>query len=267
VTEVAPEGANVSWTEEKQVHPKNLGEANVRLSWSRTIGLWIAAFFTLSIFSFLYGDNFFYKLAESIFIGSSAGYAMVVGFWGGAVDLLFRDLMPDFMRATVYPTLAEDATSNLVLLIPLAMGIMFLWRLAPVGGWISRWPLAFFIGITVGLRLIVYFESDFISQIQSTMIPLVVFASDGAFDFWASMKNITIVIGVLSCLVYFFFSIEHKGVVGGTARLGIWMLMVTFGAGFGYTVMGRIALLSGRLEFLFDDWLWIIDPIGKRLIE
>jgi hypothetical protein len=28
--------------------------------------------------------------------------------------------------------------------------------------------------------------------------------------------------------------------------------------------MGRIALLAGRLEFLFDDWLWLIDPTGKR---
>jgi hypothetical protein len=48
--------------------------------------------------------------------------------------------------------------------------------------------------------------------------------------------------------------------VGKVARSGIWMLMITFGAAFGYTVMGRIALLAGRFEFLFDDWLWLIDP-------
>jgi hypothetical protein len=62
---------------------------------------------------------------------------------------------------------------------------------------------------------------------------------------------------VLSCLVYFFFSVEHRGIVGGISRLGIWFLMITFGAGFGYTVMGRIALLSDRFEFLFYDWLWL----------
>jgi hypothetical protein len=56
-------------------------------------------------------------------------------------------------------------------------------------------------------------------------------------------------------------------VIGGPARLGIWFLMVTFGAAFGYTVMGRIALLAIRLEFLADDWLWLIDPTGKRAIE
>ena len=79
------------------------------------------------------------------------------------------------------------------------------------------------------------------------------------------LTRCAILVCVLSCLVYFFFSIEHKGVVGKTARLGIWFLMITFGAGFGYTVMGRIALLSERLQFLFDDWLWLIDPTDKRL--
>jgi hypothetical protein len=34
--------------------------------------------------------------------------------------------------------------------------------------------------------------------------------------------------------------------------------MVTFGAGFGYTVMARISLLVGRFQFLFDDWLGIL---------
>ena len=80
------------------------------------------------------------------------------------------------------------------------------------------------------------------------------------------MESVFLVVGVLSCLVYFFFSVEHKGIVGKTAKLGIWFMMITFGAAFGYTVMGRIALLAIRLEFLFDDWLWLIDPTGKRLV-
>ena len=34
--------------------------------------------------------------------------------------------------------------------------------------------------------------------------------------------------------------------VGKVARVGIWFLMITFGAAFGFTVMGRIALLAAR---------------------
>jgi len=33
------------------------------------------------------------------------------------------------------------------------------------------------------------------------------------------------------------------------------------------TADSRIALLAIRLEFLFDDWLWLIDPIGRRIVE
>jgi len=39
------------------------GQAEYQFSLPRTIGLWLAAFFTLAIFSFLFGDNPFYKVA------------------------------------------------------------------------------------------------------------------------------------------------------------------------------------------------------------
>ena len=47
------------------------------LSWPRSIGLWAAAFFTLGIFSFLYGDNPVYKIAEAVLVGVSAAYWIV----------------------------------------------------------------------------------------------------------------------------------------------------------------------------------------------
>jgi hypothetical protein len=263
--EIKSETGEKLWTNEVRADPKDRNEPDVHLSWSRTIGIWLAALCTLSIFSFLYGDNPLYKFSEAVFIGSSAGYAMAIGFWGGIIELLFRKLTPGLMRDTFLPGIKPEVEAELLFLIPLLLGLTMIWRLSPVGGWISRWPLAFFIGATAGLRLVVYFQSDFVVQIQSSILPLIVIAGDGTFNLAGSLKNITIVIGILVCMVYFFFSIEHKGAVGVAARVGIWFLMITFGAGFGYTVMGRIALLSGRLEFLFDDWLWLIDPIGKRV--
>jgi hypothetical protein len=253
-----------SWSRTAGVDPKRQGEEGVRVSWSRTVGNWLAALFTLFILSFLYGDNPLYKLAEAIFVGVSAAYWMVVGFWTGIVQNLFSKLAPDLVRSSVLPGLPESQEQELIYLVPLLLSVLMLMRLSPVGGWISRWALAFFIGATAGIRLLGYLQGDFIRQVQSTMLPLVVVGTQG-FDFSASLQNLTIVVGVLSCLVYFFFSIEHKGVVGGVSRLGIWFLMITFGAGFGYTVMGRIALMAQRLEFLADDWLWIIDPASRRL--
>lgn len=229
----------------------------------RTVGLWIAAFGTLAILSFLYRDNVFYKLAESVFVGVTAAYLMVVGFWEGIADKLLANLAPALMRNWAIPDLAADAEPNRVYLIPLILGIMLLWRLAPRGAWIARWPLAVVVGTFAGLRLVTFLDVDFVSQIRSTIIPLVVMV-EGRFDPWGSIRNLGLLVGVLSCLVYFFFSFEHTGIVGKVSRIGIWFLMVTFGASFAFTVMGRIALLAARVEFLFDDWLWLIDPTGRR---
>ena len=36
------------------------------------------------------------------------------------------------------------------------------------------------------------------------------------------------------------------------------VLMVAFGASFAYAVMGRIAVLVSRLQFLLHDWLGVV---------
>ena len=275
----------IGWTEFKQVEPKayfeqeQAGGGSITMSWPRTIGLWVAAFFTLSIFSFLYRDNPFYKLAEAVVVGVSAGYWMVVGFWDVIIPNLVQRLFPAFSKAYFTPGLDmpqswEAYLPNLIYLLPLILGIMLIMRLVPKCGWLSLWPLAFIVGTMAGFRLVGYIEGDFLGQIKATVVEQGAFYVEGSVanagfwsvwsTFWASLSNILVVVGVLATLVYFFFSFEHKGVVGGTARVGIWYLMITFGAAFGFTVMGRIALLAARMEFLFDDWLWLIDPNEQR---
>ncbi len=242
---------------------------------SRTIGVWVAAIFTLCIFSFLYRDNVFYKIAEAVVVGVSAAYWMVIGFWTVIVPNLLGKLFPAMTQSWAVPGLSPYREPFWYLyFIPLLLGIMLLWRLAPRGAWIARWPLAFTIGATAGMRLVAYIQADFLSQVRNTIRPLVAVVRESpeqslldgtaSLDIANTVFNITLVVGVLSCLVYFFFSVEHKGAVGKVAHLGIWFLMITFGAAFGYTVMGRIALLAMRIEFLFDNWLWWIDPNHLR---
>jgi hypothetical protein len=217
----------------------------------------VGAFLTLFIMSFLYKDNAYYKFAEHLFVGVSAAYWMVMGFWGTLVPNLVAKLYPPIVGGAL-PALAEKEP-NYWFLIPLALGILLLMRLSPVGGWISRWALAFIVGTTAGLNLVRYLRSDFIQQVNNTMLPLYVEGSNGMDTFISSFSNIFIFIGVLCGLVYFFFSKEHKGFFGVTARIGILVLMLTFGAGFGYTVMARISLLAGRMAYLLDDWLGLIN--------
>jgi hypothetical protein len=227
-----------------------------------------AAFLTLSIYSFLYEDNIFYKFAEHLFVGVSAAFWMVQGFWSTIVGNLIPRLSEDLSAYFGVPY--QPGALNFAYWLPVILGLLLLMRLAPQGGWLSRWPLAFIVGTTAGLNFVRYLRSDFIAQVSATFVPLLGNDWQGIGHFFSNLSldatgqlvallsNWVIFLGVFCGLVYFFFSKEHKGSFGVASRVGIWILMITFGASFGYTVMGRISLLVGRITFLFRDWLGII---------
>lgn len=72
---------------------------------------------------------------------------------------------------------------------------------------------------------------------------------------WEVFSAVLIVVGVFCTLTYFFFSVEHRGAIQWTSKIGIGFLMIGFGAAFGNTVMGRLALMIHRVGFLINDWL------------
>jgi hypothetical protein len=113
------------------------------------------------------------------------------------------------------------------------------------------------IGYAAGTNLIRYLQSDFMSQISSTIRPLIV-SDSGGLAWGTTISHLILVVGVFCGLVYFFFSKEHKGILKPASRIGIWVLMVTFGASFGYTVMARISLLTGRVNYLLGEWLGLL---------
>ncbi len=220
------------------------------------VGIWIGAFLTLGIVSFLYKDNPWYKICEAIFIGISAGYWIASLFWQNLYSKLWANLWP----ALVALFTRFEITYELLYVIAAVLGIMMLLRLIPQIGWISRWPLALVVGATAGLQFINYLVSNGVKQVYNTIVPLFGPISDAGgippVQGWGEgVGNAIILIGTFTGLIYFFFSKEHKGFFGGAAKVGTWFLMITFGASFGYTVMSRMSLLIGRIDFLVNDWI------------
>ncbi|MEW5873908.1 MAG: hypothetical protein AB1752_01850 [Candidatus Zixiibacteriota bacterium] len=186
------------------------------------------AFFTLAIFSFLYRDNPFFKFAEHVFAGLSAGYYC---------GLIFQSVI----NQQVWIPLTQD--ERWLVLVPAALGVLMFARFVPKIGWMMRLPLAFVIGSTAGIMFIQQLHGMVLPQVGRTILPL------------DSVENVLLVIGVLSTLIYFYFSKPHTGPLGWVASVGIAFVMVAFGAHFGYTVMARVSLLIGRIQFLLIDWL------------
>jgi hypothetical protein len=204
--------------------------------------VWVAGVLTLAIYSFLYKDNPFYKVAEYIFVGISAGYWAVFLWWNYAYPNLFVPL----------------GEGNYWNIIPILLGFMMFTQLSKRTSWLVRFPLTFVLGVSLGLQIIAAVEGDMVPQLRGTFSPFAPGALFNTYDFWTSVGFIVLLVGVLSTLIYFFFSKEHKGILGVGSRIGVYFLMVAFGASFGYTIMARISLLFGRLHFLLSDWMHVI---------
>jgi len=206
---------------------------------------WLGAFFTLCILSFLYKDNPFFRFAESVFAGVSMGY-----YIGNTFGQTF---VPNLVHPLFTPP--EGTPREWILVIPMLLGFLLYTRYVKKIAWVSRFSLAIYVGYYTGVNMMQKLQGEVLPQSADTVVS---FWRAGAFanvGNWISL--LVVVVGVLSVLVYFFFSAEHKGVVGGVSRLGIWFLMVSFGAAFGYTIMGRISILIGRVIFLINQWLGI----------
>jgi len=208
--------------------------ANINLE---MIGVWILVIMTLSILSYLYGDNPFYKVSEHIFVGVSAGYIFAITWWDQVWPNLFGRLFPKYVDA--------GFEFDIMYVVPLILGIFMLCRLIPSLSWLARISIGYIVGMTAGLKIYVYLNSNVLMQVKNS-----------AIDFSATsgeiFNQIIILIGVISGLVYFFFSKEHKGTIGKISKVGIYFLMIKFGASFGFAVMGRISLLIGRFEDLIN---------------
>ena len=209
------------------------------MSTTELIGNGIAAFLTLCIFSFLYKDNPFYKFAERLVAGVATGYFTMLLYHTN-----FRDkvLEPIFLRGEWW------------YIIPAVLGIVMWTRFSKNWSWISRYSIAFYIGIGSGVAITVSLYTYLFKQLQATIGIPISLTTGG-------INQLLVVIAVLSALIYFFFSMPHKGTFGFMSRIGIYVIMIAFGAGFGLTVMGRVALLVNRVIFMRDYILELIHRI------
>tara|TARA_B100000287_G_C20628852_1_gene778948 strand:- start:915 stop:1775 length:861 start_codon:yes stop_codon:yes gene_type:complete len=241
---------------------------------------WLVAFFTLSILSFLIDDNPIYKAAEHLFAGASAGYGVVVAYWEyirpnllsklwpqksnieegsifidiwyGIYDVfynittLFGAIDPILLtKSGISVGLNSDSSISFSYIIPFILGLLMLMRLIPKLSWMARYSIAYIVGVFAGLRAFSMVQSDILNQIKGFTQLVVV-------DAFSIISSLVLVIGTICALVYFFFSKQHDGLIGKISKVGIWTLMISFGAAFGYTVMARISLLIGRFDKLIE---------------
>lgn len=211
---------------------------------SEAIGIWISALLTLMVLSYLLGDNPLYRLAEHLFVGTAVGYAVLIAYY----SVLHPKLVLPLLQAPL---------ENWTLVVPLLLALLLLARLNRKWHRVGVIPLAYLLGIGVALTIGGALFGSILPQTVSTIQS--VNPADGGW--MTAFSNLILIIGTLSALSYFYFSADSGAGVGrikaGFLRawrgLGKWFIMVAFGAIFASTVMARLSLLIGRLQFLIYE--------------
>jgi hypothetical protein len=208
------------------------------------IGVVVAAGLTLAMYTFLYEDNPVFKFAEHLYVGVATGYTICLTWFDFLKPKLWDVLVVPAWNFAFAGGASEEVEFSV--LLPSLLGLMMFSRMIPKAGWLSRWSFAFVVGMGAGISIPVVISSFILEQVHSTLRPI-------SFS-WDGLWTALVLLGVLTVLVYFYFSTEHKGPAGWLARIGIWFLMISFGASFGFTIMGRLSLLIGRIDFLLNEW-------------
>lgn len=197
---------------------------------STDIGVWLAAGCTIFIYSYLIGDNPLFKFAEHLYIGISAAHAVVLGYQN-IQEMAWKPLMG----------------GKWIMAIPLILGLMLYTRFVKDWSSLSRIPIAFLTGLAAALSIRGAIDASFIKQVAATMVPI------------TNINVLLTMLAVATTITYFFFTQGSQlAPVQFSAQIGRWVMMVAFGSAFGNTVMARMSLVIGRLQFLFGSWIKLI---------
>ena len=171
--------------------------------------IWTAVAFllTLCVFSYLFGDNFFFRLATYLFVGVSAGYVFVLIF--------FQVIVPRL----VIPIQTYSLGELLVFIIPPLVGGALLLtkvsaRLSPLG----TLPMAYLVGVGAAVAIGGAVFGTIVGQVGGTASTIAI----------SGVEGFIVLVGTICTLAYFQFSVnvrseqtgQRPALVEGLAKVG-----------------------------------------------
>jgi len=196
--------------------------------------IWLPVFFTLGIYSILYRENPWFRIAESIYLGTAVGYAV-------SQDLLY-------IRNQWSGQWSANAGMMVLFAIVMIVGLLWYARFNKSTFYLYRWPLAIIVGTGLGMALKTVIFTQFLDQIiAQANTPFFV-----AGDMLGTINNILIQIMVPSVLLYFWFTgtIRESAPMKIVEKIARYTMMAGFGSAYGYTILTRYSLFIGRAQFL-----------------
>jgi len=182
-----------------------------------------------------YRENIWSRWAEYSVVGGIVAYNTVVTIWT-LVDYVVNPLM----------------AGDLMVIPPVILGLLVYFQFSRKYRWIIGFPLAVMSTIGLAISLAGVPLANFIVMIRETAIPL---TSGTALDI---ANAVTMAVAVVTVVSYFTFTREHTGVLGASAKLARYFMMLAFGAGVGMQLLSVCTSLQAVLQFLLRDWLGLL---------
>jgi hypothetical protein len=226
------------------------------------LGAWMIALFTLCVFSFLYKDNPFYKFAEHVFVGAGTAFFTLQYYEEGILEMIgdhiarASEAMDNGTLINLGGYAIEPAWAIGLRCLAAVFALMLLVRLVKSDSWMPRWPLAIMVGVYSALKMTGETQAKLVLPVKGLMQPLTDPSAAAWSDNWTRIEEtgvfytfgtLVVLIGTICALAHFVFTYKRTPMLSGMSRVGIVVLMITFGSMFGFTVLGRIALLIERV--------------------
>ncbi|MBL7164168.1 MAG: hypothetical protein ISS57_16360 [Anaerolineales bacterium] len=222
----------------------------VNMSLADLSGLLLGFTFTISILSYIVGDNFLFRLATHIFIGAAAGYASVV--------TLYHVILPQL----IFPFL-DDGQGEMVLVVSLLIpSILLLAKISPRTSKLGNPAIAILVGIGAAAAI---GGAIFGTVFPQTSATINIFESNNFIN------GAILFVGTLTTLLYFQFSArQEKPQRAGIAQvskvlgwIGKAFIAVTFGALFAGVYVAALTALIERFLFL---WTFVKELVLPALL-
>ena len=223
------------------------------------IGLALGFLLTILIFSYLMGDNPFFRLAIHVFIGVSAAYVAII--------TINNVLIPRLIMPLINGSSGERILS-IVLLIPSLFLFFKITRLRRAG----NWAVAILVGIGAAAAVGGAITGTLFPQILGTINSVDPSAYTVTTSRWdQAINGLIIVIGTISTLLYFHFgtqdipgqSDERLPFIEAISKVGKVFLAITFGALYAGVYLSALAALVERLSFIWD----FLNTIGFQIFS
>jgi hypothetical protein len=219
------------------------------LSLPDLIGMFVSFLLTLMVFSYVIGDNALFRIAISIFVGVASGYAAVV-IW-------YNVLWPQL----IYPVIYGGQNDRMFAIIPLALGVLLLFKAVPRFSMLGNPAVAYLLGVGMAAAIGGAILGTVVPQSVASMNLLDLRLTPPEEDAVSQLvKGGAILLGTLTTLLYFHFRVRQ--VPNQSPARPRWMepiawvgqafIAVTFGALFAGIYSAALTALIERVQFLKD---------------